>query len=247
MSGRIPTAHRFMAAIDAIAASLDKYRDIDAVIVTGDVAEDGDPTSYAHFRTEIERLNLDYFVIPGNHDHRENMRRSFGDLGYMPKSGPLSWSREFADFHLVGLDTLIPGQGGGVLDVQSLAFLASAIETSNAKPVLIAMHHPPFQCGVHFMDRIGLNNAAALAEVLAGAQVEVRVICGHLHCMNVSMVGGSVAISAPSTANVFPVDYRADASVGFMTQSGGYMLHDWDGGFKSTYVEIADGTGPHPF
>ena len=33
MSGRIPTAHRFMAAIDDMEQSLDKYRDIDAVIV----------------------------------------------------------------------------------------------------------------------------------------------------------------------------------------------------------------------
>ncbi len=134
-----------------------------------------------------------------------------------------------------------------MLGAQSLEFLKNIVAEEVAKPILIAMHHPPFSSGIQFMDQIGLGDAESLAEILCDAKVETRIICGHVHNMIVGMVGNTIAISAPSTASTFPADYRDDAPVGFTTNIGGYMVHEFSNGFRSTSIDLACGTGPHPF
>ncbi len=247
LSGQVLPAKNFEAAIDAIIEHLDKIYPVSAIVVTGDISDDGHADSYKLFRTQINRLNLPYFVIPGNHDHRETMRTCFSDLPTMPSGGKINWRHDFEGFVLVGLDTLICGEGKGVLGVQSLAFLKNIVAGEVVKPILIAMHHPPFSSGIQFMDQIGLGDAGSLAEILGDAKVETRIICGHVHNMIVGMVGNTIAISAPSTASTFPADYRDDAPVGFTTNIGGYMLHEFSNGFRSTSIDLACRTGPHPF
>src|SRR5208283_2307000 len=43
------------------------------------------------------------------------------------------------------------------------------------------MHHPPFATGIAHMDRYGLRDAAAFAEIVSLNQQIERILCGHLH------------------------------------------------------------------
>lgn len=219
----------------------------DAVVITGYISHGGTAESYALFRREIERLKVPYYVIPGNHDKREAMRQAFCDAGYMPKSRKLNWAIELNAVQLIGLDTLVEGEGGGVIDEATAAFLACCLSRNRQKPALIAMHHPPFNSGIHFMDDIGLKGARLLQGALENARPKVRIICGHVHNMMVGCIGNTVAISAPSPASSFPVDYRPNAPAGFVTRPGGYMLHEWHGAFRSTEINLCEADGPFPF
>jgi Icc protein len=67
------------------------------------------------------------------------------------------------------------------------------------EPIVIAMHHPPFQTLIGHMDRIGLlEGAEALAEIVAAHPNVERVICGHLHRTIYVALRGTVASTAPA-------------------------------------------------
>lgn len=247
LSAQIDSIQMLQDAISHIKADLHKIGPIDAVLITGDISDDGSAESYALFRDLIGPLNLPYFVIPGNHDQREPMRKAFADQSYVPDSGRLNWSLNLKGLHVIGLDTLIEGQGGGILDTKTFEFLAQALAVAGREPALIAMHHPPFACGTHFMDTIGLAGIDHLRDILNASKADIRIVCGHVHSMMIGAVGQTTAISGPATCSTFASDFRPDAPVGFMTGSGGYIIHDWDGSFRSIHVAATQGSGPHPF
>jgi Icc protein len=245
VSGVLDTAKLVKDFVDRLVETMPRIGPVDAVLVTGDISDDGSAESYALFRKMMAPLGLPLLVIPGNHDLREPMRQAHVDLGLLPATGKLNWSTMIGDLKVIGLDTLIEGSGGGALDGDTLAFLEA--ELVGTGPALVAMHHPPFACGIRFMDGIGLAGAGQLAALLARSPADVRIVCGHLHLTATGSVGHVPALVCPSPCSVFRPDFRDDAPVGFFTGGGGFMIHDWAGGFRSMNVPTTVGVGPFPF
>ena len=245
VSERLETADALARLVARISNVRDQIGSIDALLVSGDLSDDGNAESYARFKTLIEPLGLPTYVIAGNHDAREPMRSAFAND--LPVSGPLNWTQEIGDIHLIGLDTLVEGQGSGTLSAESLTFLQSALSNAGDVPVLLALHHPPFACGIGFMDDIGLTNRQALRDVLTTHAGPLRIVCGHIHNMIISDVAGHIAISAPSPASTFAYDRSPSAPIGFMTQEDGCLLHRWNAGFQSIRIGQIAGSGPFPF
>ena len=156
---RVDTAE-FLARSVAEINRLDPLPDV--AVVTGDLVDHGNPAEYEHLRTLLAPLAMPVFVIPGNHDAREPLRAAFAADGYLPADGFLQFAIEDYSVRLVALDTLIPGEGGGLLCTERLAWLDQALASAPARPVLMMMHHPPFLTGIERMDRAGLKNSEAL-------------------------------------------------------------------------------------
>lgn len=247
VSGRLETGAPLDRLVQRFLDIRDQIGMIDAVLVSGDLSDDGSDESYVRFKEIMAPLGLPLYVIPGNHDAREPMRAAFLGHGYFPETGKLNWHRRIGDIHLVGLDTLIEGEGGGTLDAETLSLLAGALTAAGQTPVLLALHHPPFASGIAFMDAIGLKNRAALREVLSDHEGEVRIVCGHIHSMMVATVGRHVAVSAPAPCSSFAHDTRADAPIGFMDMPDGCLVHKWDNGFQTIRIGPESGAGPFPF
>lgn len=245
VSGVLDTASLLEECVATVAAALPRIGRVDVLLVTGDLSDDGSLESYELFRRMVEPLGLPILAIPGNHDLREPMRAAFDDLGLFGQAGRLNWVRDIDGLRIVGIDTLVEGSGGGVVNEATLAFLEDALTASG--PVLLAMHHPPFASSIRFMDGIGLAGAEGLADVLERSPAEIRILCGHLHLVATGSIGGIPAIVGPSTCSTFQLDFRPDAPVGFFTGSGGFMVHDWSNGFRSMHVPHAIGQGPYPF
>lgn len=246
VSGRLDTRTLLQAAVDRIAADLEKIGPVDGLIVTGDISDDGSAESYRLAQDTLASLELPLYFIPGNHDDRQAMF----DVFSAPQGEDVNkfhWSARVGEIQLIGLDTTIPRSGGGDLDKETLNFLAAELSNSKNLPTIVALHHPPFASGIKFMDKIGLRGVDGLREVLEGASAEVRLICGHLHSSVIASVGRHIAISSPATCSSFEADYRDNAPVGFTTRPGGYMIHQWVDGFRSTCVPLTVGSGPHPF
>lgn len=247
VSGRLDTAaslERLVARIDQIRPQIDP---LEAILVSGDLSEDGSAESYERFQAIMAPLRLPLFVIPGNHDLRAPLRAAFAPDGYLPQSGKLNWHRSVGAVDLIGLDTLVEGQGGGTLDAATLDFLRAALRAADTRPVLLALHHPPFASGIGFMDAIGLAGIDALTPILHAHRGEIRVVCGHIHSTMLMSVGGAMALSAPSPCSSFAFDTRPDAPAGFMDAEDGFLLHLWRNGFQSVRISMTDGNGPFPF
>ena len=245
VSGRLDTAEALARLITRIQTIRDEIGPIDAVLVSGDLSDDGSPTSYDRFKTLMARLNLPLLVIPGNHDAREPMRVAFACQ--LPAQGPLDWDTQIGEMTVIGLDTLAEGSGKGVLSAQSLSFLKATLAKTKTAPTLVALHHPPFPSGIKFMDDIGLTNRDAFRAIVADHKGPLRIVCGHIHSMMVMDIGGHIAISAPSPCSTFAYDVRGGAPVGFMTLEDGCVLHRWNAGFQSVRIGPVAGAGPFPF
>ncbi|MDC1488892.1 phosphodiesterase [Amylibacter sp.] len=224
-----------------------QIENIDCVLVSGDISDDGSIDSYERFKSILAPLQLPIYVIPGNHDIRENMRKAFLENGLFQKDGPLNWHKKTGSVNLIGLDTLIEGQGGGTLLPESLGFLKKIINNLKSEPIIIALHHPPFKTDIKFMDTIGLKNIDALKNILRHYKGEIRIVCGHIHCMMITNLNNHIAISAPSPCSTFSYDTRSNAPIGFMSIEDGCLLHNWNNGFKSIRIGLSSGTGPFPF
>lgn len=245
VSKLLDTSNSLTQLVTRINSIRDQIGPIDAVLISGDVSDDGSAQSYERFKNLVAPLDLPIYVIPGNHDCRENMRRAFSE--HMPVDGPLNWDLRVGEVVIIGLDTLVEGEGLGTLLPRSIGFLEQALARADGSPVLLALHHPPFTSAIEFMDKIGLTNSADISDIISGYGGNLRLVCGHVHSMMISDVAGRVAISAPSPCSAFAFDQRPDAPIGFMNHEDGCLLHRWNNGFQSIRIPPVAGSGPFAF
>jgi 3',5'-cyclic-AMP phosphodiesterase len=237
-----------LAQAVAAVAGLDPAPDI--VVATGDLTDFGRPEEYELLRELLAPLPCPVYLVPGNHDERETMRRAFGGDGYLPADGFLNYTVEDHPLRLVALDTVIPGEAGGRLCDERLRWLDHTLAAALKRPTMIIMHHPPFSTGIAHMDRIGLSGAADFAALLVRHPQVERVLCGHLHRSIQAPIGAhAIASTAPSTAHQVALDLRTEGPSRFMMEPPGYQLHLWRPGMGvvSHTAVIGNFAGPYPF
>jgi 3',5'-cyclic-AMP phosphodiesterase len=215
---------------------------------TGDLADLGLPEEYAHLKSILAPLRVPILAVPGNHDAREPMRAAFAAAGYLPALGFLQFAIERGGLRFVGLDTLVPGQGGGELCAERLAWLDATLSEKPDIPTLVLMHHPPFLTGIAHMDRIGLEGRDGFAAVMRRHNQVEAILCGHVHRVIHAQVGGRSAMISPSPAHQIALELRPEGPSGFCLEPPGYMLHRWhDGQLVSHTAVLGDWPGPYPF
>lgn len=246
-SGVLDTRAILRTAIDRLIAMRPALDPLDAVLVTGDISDDGSAESYDLARVELDRLGLPLFVVPGNHDAREPMRAAFSELSEMPAAGLIDWSATVGDTCIVGLDTLVEGQGGGRLRDESLGLVGDTLSKAGSGPVVVMLHHPPIRTGIRFMDAIGLENAAELEAVLAEAPNVITLLAGHVHGVHHGRLGRHAVATAPAICSAFALDRRADAAVGFLTGPTGCTVIDTGPGGIWSVVPLDPANGPFSF
>lgn len=247
--GRLDTAPYLRAAVQAIGALPQRPH---AVVLTGDLTDFGRAAEYEHLAHLLAPLPMPLYLQPGNHDERAQLRRSFPDHAYLGDGEFVQYSVALGEhgLRLLALDTVEPGASHGRLCAKRLQWLADALARHRAEPVVIAMHHPPFETLIGHMDCIGLlEGADALAEILAVHPSVERVICGHLHRTIYTRFGGTLASTAPSPAHQVCLDLSPQAESAWVLEPPGFHLHAWSGpGRLVTHVAaIGRFDGPHPF
>jgi 3',5'-cyclic AMP phosphodiesterase CpdA len=223
----------------------------DVVIITGDLTECGLDAEYANLASMLRHyLPMPVFVIPGNHDRREGLRHGLAHLpGVTSDPQFVQYAAEGHPVRLVMLDTLVPGAGHGELCAERLGFLERTLAAAPERPTIVAMHHPPFACGIGHMDRINLRNAEAFAAVIARHRQVERIICGHVHRLVVGRVAHAIASIAPSVAHQVELTFDPHDAGAFNFEPPAYQLHRWTAadGIVSHTVMIEQFPGPFPF
>ena len=245
--GRIETAPYLGRAIDSI---LRLPQQPHAVVITGDLTDFGRAAEYQHLRELLAPLPMPVYLMPGNHDDREQLRRSFADHPYLGQSGLVQFSISVAGLQLIAMDTVVTGASAGSLCTEQLVWLADELKMHASKPVIVAMHHPPFQTLIGHMDDIGLLQGAAELEALIGQYPNVeRIICGHLHRAIQVRFGGTIAATVPSPAHQVCLDLAPDAASMWSLEPPGFGLHALPAGGRLVSHTLASGhfDGPFPF
>ena len=244
--GRLDTAPYLQRAVQSV---LQLKQQPDAVVITGDLSDFGRAAEYAHLEELLAPLPMPVYLMPGNHDDRDQLRRSFPAHGYLGSEGFVQYAVKVGELRLLALDTCVPGHSHGTLCEQRLAWLETQLARYRDEPVVVAMHHPPFRTLIGHMDEIGLLEGSEALEALIARHPNVeRIICGHLHRAIDVRFGGSIASTAPSPAHQVALDLAPDAPSAWMLEPPGFRVHAWAGERLVTHL-VPSGSfeGPHPF
>ena len=199
----------------------------DAVLLTGDLANGGDGREYALVKELIAPLTMPVYAVPGNHDIAEPFAHAFG---------PPEFAVDVDDIRLVGVDTSIPGEDGGRIDLQRLD---AHLEQSD-RPTIVAMHHAPIFTGIPPMDAIGIrpDDVAGLKDLLARHPHVKRIVTGHVHRGITGTLGGVPVIACRSTHWQLELDFHA-TEIKTNDDPPGYALHlSRDGDITSHVVAL---------
>lgn len=190
------TADSLEAVLDAAMAEAGGR--LDAILATGDIAEDGRRGSYERFRDRLALLGVPVLCLPGNHE----------DPGVMADvlSGPnmqYCGSARLDGWRLVMLDTHLPSKPGGWLSDGELARLDRELEAAGGDHVLVCLHHQPVPMGSAWLDAVGLGNADDFLSCLARHGNVRAVLWGHVHQASDRVHDGIRMLSTPSTCAQF--------------------------------------------
>jgi len=176
---------------------LEQQPQIDLILATGDISQDGTLESYQQFRQMSAQIAAPARWIPGNHDEpmimaeaavQSALRESVVDIG---------------NWRVTLLDSAVPGSVPGYLQDQQLQLLAQSLSEAPARHHLVCFHHHPVSIGCAWMEPIGLRNPEALFAVLDRFPQVRAVLWGHVHQEIDRERNGVRLLASPSTCIQF--------------------------------------------
>lgn len=196
---------------------------LDAVVVTGDLADHGAAQEYAQLFTILPR-QVPTLLVPGNHDLSDPLRAALSSHGAVPE---LNGSLRLPGLHLIGLDSHLDGHDEGVLGTEALDHAREQLAAGD-EPVILAMHHPPVPVGHSTMDRFGLQNPDDLAALVQGSDRVVAVFTGHVHTALATTFAGVPLAGAPGIVSTMRLGSRTDP-IADPDAMPGLAIHTLDG------------------
>ncbi len=203
----------------------------DACFVTGDISQDETEASYDLARTELARLGVPVFWIPGNHDDRDMAEAVFGrsqDFRRLTKLATADW-----DF--IYLDTCRRGADEGYLNDQDFDCFVSEVRasTEEGKHIAVVMHHHPVPTQTPLMDTYILREDDRLLKVLDDHPQIKLVICGHVHGDYQVQYGNQVIEMCPATC----FQWERGASVIKTEDWRGFKVFEFSpSGYRSAFI-----------
>lgn len=114
---------------------------IDFVLVTGDITENGDRASLLHAKSILDRLHIKYYIIPGNHETKWS---ESGMTDFAQIFGSERFDFEHQDFRFLGFNTgpLMRMAYGHVVP-QDITWLKQELEKAGKdRPIVLVTHYP---------------------------------------------------------------------------------------------------------
>ncbi|HRL92017.1 MAG TPA: 3',5'-cyclic-AMP phosphodiesterase [Pseudomonas sp.] len=176
---------------------LDEQPQVDLILASGDLSQDGSLQSYQRFRQLHEQIPAPARWFAGNHDELPAMQAACAG------SDLLQPVTDLGNWRIILLDTSIPGAVPGHLSAAQLALLSTALSDAGERHVLVTFHHHPVSIGCRWMEPIGLRNPDALFAVLDGFPQVRALLWGHIHQEFDQLRNGVRLLASPSTCVQF--------------------------------------------
>ncbi|WP_061290585.1 metallophosphoesterase [Herbidospora cretacea] len=207
---------------------------VDAVIVTGDVADNGSPAEYEIAR-KILTTRHPTLICPGNHDSRGPFREVLLDSD---GDAPVNQVLRVGTFSIVLADSSIPGRAEGRLDPETLTWLDETLAEAPGQ-AFVGMHHQASTIHVPYVDGIGLRNPGDLADVLGRHSNVVAVISGHAHTAGATTFAGLPLLLGPGVVSTSLTPYETEARPPVtLDEPPGFALHVFDGEHLATHYRV---------
>ena len=238
LGGRADTVSPFHRLVDQLSRL---GTTLDVILVTGDVADLGEPDAYRIARESIaplvEATGAELVWVMGNHDERGPFRVEL--LGEPAADTPVHRVIECDGLRIIALDSTVPGYHHGDLDDASLEWLASVLEQPAPSGTVLALHHAPIATPLALMDVLELRRQDELADVVRGTDVRL-ILGGHLHYPTQGVFAGIPVSVAGATAYTMDLSAPPRELVGIDGGRSFSLVHLFDGSAVTSTVPLGD-------
>lgn len=238
-----------VASLERILTDVRHVRDLDLVLVTGDIADDGSAEGCRAVRERVGAFAADrgipHIYTTGNHDDRSAFTAELG-------SGHLVAGRDCAEdlvpgperaavshvngLRVLTLDSLVPGSVHGLLSTRQLEWLAAVLTEPAPAGSVVAFHHPPIHTTASdVMASVGLQNAPELADAVVGTDVQA-ILCGHYHLQLSGTLRGVPVWATPGV--VTRIDLTAPSHLTRAVLGAGATIVDLGGPFSPVFHTV---------
>ncbi|AMM21255.1 3',5'-cyclic-nucleotide phosphodiesterase [Frondihabitans sp. PAMC 28766] len=178
----------------------------DAIVITGDLTDLGQPEAYKRLRAIVQpvadELGAELVWVMGNHDARPVYSREFFgiELEGADEQHPQDRVYDVGGLRIIAFDSTVPGYHHGDVDGAQLEWLAGVLAEPAPHGTLLALHHPPIKTPLELMNLLQLQHQDELAEVVRGTDVRA-ILGGHLHYSTFGLFAGVPVSVASATCN----------------------------------------------
>jgi 3',5'-cyclic AMP phosphodiesterase CpdA len=205
-------------ALERVLAKASEIPVIDAVVLSGDLSEDGTEAAYRKLHDLVEpwaaERGAQTVYAMGNHDHPD---------AFTAVLGPRRRVHTLGRHRIVTLDSSVPGAAYGSLDAEQLAWLSDVLAQPVDLGTVVVVHHPPTGAVTPLLRLLELDDPHALLGVLDGSDARL-VLSGHYHHPLVTLERGIPIVVAPGVTNTS--DVTAPEGLERATVGAGFALVD---------------------
>jgi 3',5'-cyclic AMP phosphodiesterase CpdA len=147
----------------------------DAIVITGDLTEDGIQSQFKQAEKELKQLKAENIIyVSGNHDYRST--------GYLlfKEYFPFNQVTEIGDTVIIVLSSARPDRDDGEVGHRQNLWLENALEKYKNHTKIVAMHHHIVPVPDTGADQITIIDAGDVLRSLIKSKVNM-VLCGHRH------------------------------------------------------------------
>jgi 3',5'-cyclic AMP phosphodiesterase CpdA len=187
LAGHIDTPEQLRKALSRVESSGER---IDVLVISGDLADTGDPDAYALLREIVEpvvdRLGCALVLTGGNHDERRPMALAlYGE----DTDDPHDTVTVVRGLRIIALDSAVPGFHYGGFSDDQYAWLARQLETRAEHGTILVIHHAPITYRSPLMQLLDFDDVDRLRAVIEDTDVRA-ILSGHLHVTSFGTLAG---------------------------------------------------------
>lgn len=211
----------------------------DALVVSGDLIDDGWTEGYVEIATRLNALNCPVLVVPGNSDDSGAMRAAFTTRhGAVDDSDAMHFRAQVGTLRLVGIDTSLSGSSTGDV-ARHLGWLKQTLDMGEVQSTLLFAHHHFVPSGIPPMDAVIAQGKEELGGLLAQLFPKPLAICsGHVHRPMSAMLAGIPAHVCGSICPANPL-WFGGSSIPEAKEPPMIMVHRFSSdGLVSSHVAV---------
>lgn len=181
-----------------IATARDRHWPPDAILLTGDIAQDESAGAYRRAIQVLTGTGVRVLCLPGNHDDPELMEQEFSSPQFS-----VGGAHVIGNWQVVMLSSYVRNSAAGRVSDDDLVHLDRHLAARPDLYGLIAVHHHPVPSGSRWLDTVALENAEDLFAVIERHSHVRALVWGHVHQEMVGRRNGVALLGTPSTCAQF--------------------------------------------
>jgi len=188
--------------LNKVAKQLSGIRDIDCIIITGDMADSGEYEAYLHINEVFSNIEFPIFWLQGNHDFSEVMLQVKNRIKIRSDKSFIIKDTKFILLQTVIIDDddFTKNNAKGFLFWHEMSFLKRELDENNFRHAVIALHHPPVLSNSWADEKRILDNRDEFISLIGNYPKVKVVLYGHQHIAQHTIIDNIHYISAPAAS-----------------------------------------------